>query len=242
MIELNLVPDVKQEFIRAKRIRNVVISTVILVGIVSIGVVVLLALYLFGVQTVRSNLADSSIVEKSQELAGVDDLANTLTIQHQLSVVTQLHDDKNISSRFFDLLAAINPPAPNQVSFSVAKLDSDNQTIQLDGQAANGYIAADVLKKTILGTSLSYKDSNGKTETASLAENVSTSELSYGEDSTGKKVLRFTMSFEYDKAFFARSSENAIIVRPDRQDVTDSYLRLPASLFSDRANDTGEAN
>mgnify|MGYP001584056236 FL=1 len=59
MIELNLVPDVKQEFIRAKRIRNVVISTVILVGIVSIGVVVLLALYLFGVQTVRSNLADS---------------------------------------------------------------------------------------------------------------------------------------------------------------------------------------
>ncbi len=241
MIEINLVPDVKQELIQAKRIRTVVISVAIFVGLIAIGIVVLLALYLFGVQTVRSSLADAAITSKGKEMANVSDLGKTLTIQHQLSKLTELHNQKNIDSRFFDLLVAINPTAPNQVSFSLARLDSTAKTVRLEGQAANGYIAADVLKKTILGTSISYKDS-GSTKTLPLTSNVSTSELSYGEDATGKKVLRFTLTFVYADAFFARSSQDAIIVRPDRQNVTDSYLRLPESLFTNRASDQKGGN
>ncbi len=239
MIEINLVPDVKQELIRAKRVRTIVVSSAILVGLVAVGIVVLMAVYLFGVQAVRESIADGAIDKKGKELAAVDDLGNTLTIQHQLTRLGELHDQKNISSRFFDLLAAINPVPPNNVSFSLARIDSETQTIRLEGQAANGYAAADVLKKTILETSISYRDTDGQTRTAKLTDNVSTSELSYGEDSTGKKVLRFTMTFVYDSAFLARSSQNAIIIRPDRQNVTDSYLRLPDSLFSDRAADEG---
>lgn len=237
MIEINLVPDVKQELIKANRVRTVVISGAVLVGLSAVGIVILMAMYLFLGQTVRSNLADGTIKEKSQELASIDDLDHTLTVQNQLSKLTELHNNKNITSRFFDLLVAINPAPPNQVTFSLAKVDSDEKTIRLEGQAVNGYIAADVLKKTILGTTLSYHDETNRTQSAPLAENVSTSELSYGEDSTGKKVLRFTLTFNYNDAFFARSSEDAIIVRPDRQNVTDSFLHLPVSLFGDRATD-----
>lgn len=242
MIEINLVPDVKQELIRANRVRTVVISGAVLVGLSAVGIVVLMAMYLFLGQTVRSNLADGAIKEKSQQLASIDDLDNTLTVQNQLSKLTELHNNKNISSRFFDLLVAINPAPPNQVTFSLAKVDSDEKTIRLEGQAANGYIAADVLKKTILGTTISYHDESNRTKSAPLAENVSTSELSYGEDSTGKKVLRFTLSFAYNEAFFARSSKDAIIVRPDKQNVTDSFLHLPVSLFGDRASDQEGGN
>lgn len=237
MIEINLVPDVKQELIKARRVRTVVVSTAVLVGLVSVGVVVLLALYHYGAQTLRSQLADDQIVSNSKKLAAIDDLSNTITIQHQLSRLNEIYEQTTVDSRFFDLLAAINPAPPNQVSFSLARVDAETNTIRLEGQAANGYIAADVLKKTILGTSLSFKEQEGEARTVPLAETVSTSELSYGEDSTGKKVLRFTLTFEYDEAIFARSSENAVIVRPDRQVVTDSFLRLPNSLFSDRAAD-----
>lgn len=239
MIEINLVPDVKQELIKANRVRTVVVSTAILVGVIAVGIVVLLAVYLFLGQTVRSNIVDGQIDDKYNQLSEVEDLDNTLTIQNQLSTVTQLHDDKNITSRFFDLLVAMNPAAPNQVSFSTARVESEEKTIRLEGQAVNGYIAADVVKKTILGIKFSYRDSGGNSQTVALTDNVSTSELSYGEDSTGKKVLRFTMVFSYNEAFFARSSKEAIIIRPDRQNVTDSYLRLPESLFSDRASDGG---
>lgn len=237
MIEINLVPDVKQEFIHAKRVRAFVISGAILVGIISVSIVVLLAIYLFGVQTVRSNLADNEITKKSQELANVSDIEDTLTIQHQLTKLGELHDEKNITSRFFDLLVAINPASPNNVSFSLARVDAEEGIIRLEGQAENGYIAADVLQKTILKTTVSYKDIDGDTQATALTEEVETSDLSYGEDATGKKVLRFTLTFEYEPAFFARSSKDAVVIGPNRQNVTDSYLRLPESLFSERASE-----
>lgn len=242
MIEINLIPDVKQEYIHAKRVRTIVISSAILVGVISVGIVVLMAVYLYGVQTVRSALADSDIKSKYETLSKVDDLENTLTIQHQLTRLNELHDQKSIDSRFFDLLAAINPASPNNVSFSVARLDSVEQIISLEGRANNGYNAAEVLKKTILSTSLSYRDIDGTTQTAQLTDSVVTGDLSYGEDEEGKKVLNFSISFAYDPAFFDRGSQNAVIVRPDRQIVTDSFLRLPDSLFGDSVITEGEEN
>jgi hypothetical protein len=241
MIEINLVPDVKQELIKAKHVRNLVVSGAVVVGIVSVGILVLLAVYLFGIQTLRSTLADNAITEKSAKLKAVPDLANMLTIQSQLTNITKLHNDKNIDSRLFELLTAINPEKPNQVSFSLVRIDSENHLIHIDGQAANGFVAADVLKKTIQGVSFSYI-TDGKTQKESLTDNISLSNLSYGEDANGSKVLRFSIDFEYNTNLFARSSTDAIITRPDRQNATDSFKRLPESLFGNRATDLGGAN
>jgi len=241
MIEINLIPDVKQELIKARRIRTTVVSVAIIVGIVSVGIVVLLAVYLYGVQTLRSALADNAITDKSAKLKQVPDLANMLTIQSQLSNITALHNEKNIDSRIFEVLTMINPAKPNQVTFSQVRIDSENGLIHVDGQAANGFVAADVLKKTIQATKLSYTEDD-KTKTESLTNNVSISNLSYGEDTTGAKVLRFSIDFEYNKALFARSSKDAVIVRPDRQNATDSFKYLPESLFGTRASDVGGGN
>ncbi|MDB5177327.1 MAG: putative Fimbrial assembly family protein [Candidatus Saccharibacteria bacterium] len=238
MIEINLIPDVKQDLIRARRVRTTVVSGAIIVGIVSVGIVVLLAVYLYGIQTLRSTLADSAITDKSAKLKQVPDLANMLTIQSQLSNITEYHNQKNMDSRLFELLTMINPAKPNQVVFSQVRVDSAAGTIHIDGQATNGFVAADVLKKTIQATSFSYTDSD-KTKTDTLTSSVTISNLSYGEDSTGAKVLRFSIDFEYNKALFARSSTNAVIVRPDRQNATDSFKYLPESIFGTRAVDVG---
>lgn len=237
MIELNLVPDVKQELLKAQRVRNTVISMSILAGIIAIGVVILLTFYLFGVQTVRGTLADNAIKERTAQLAKVDDLSNTLTVQNQLSKLSVMHETKNIDSRIFSILTAINPPAPNTIVISSAKLDAQNKLVTIDGQAANGYEAAELFKKTIVSTVMSYKDIDGARQTTPLTKEVATSDTSYGEDASGRKVLRFTMSFTYPTELFARSSRDAVIERPDRQNVTDSYLRIPQSLFSERATD-----
>lgn len=242
MIELNLVPDVKQELLKAQRVRNAVISVTILVGIVSVGIVALLAFYLFGVQTVRGALADNAIKDRAAELQEIDDLSNTLTIQNQLSKLSVMHDSKNITSRVFAILTAINPQAPNDVVISSAKLDAETKTVTIDGQATNGYEAAELFKKTILSTKMTYQDADGAKQSIKLTEDVATSDISYGEDATGKKVLRFTMSFVYPEEIFARSSKEAVIERPDRQNVTDSYLRIPQSLFSERAGDSEGEN
>lgn len=240
MIEINLIPDVKQEYIKAKRVRTLVVTGAVVVGIASIAIVVLMAVYLFGIQALRSTLADNAITEKSNKLKEVPDLANMLTVQNQLAHITTLHDEKSMDSRLFELLTAINPAKPNQVTYTSVKVDSENKLIHMDGQAANGFVAADVLKKTILATTLSYGQDN-ETKTESLTKNVSISNMSYGEDATGAKVLRFSIDFEYSEALFARSSTDAIVDRPNRQNATDSFKHLPESLFGSRAADIQEA-
>lgn len=242
MIEVNLVPDVKQQLIKAKLSRNVVISSAIIVGAVAVGIVVLLGIIAFVVQPVRSQAVDGDIQTKSSVLAKQPDINNMLTIQNQLTKINQLHDNKNISSRLFEVLVAINPPAPNQASFSTVKMSTDTKTIKLEGQTPNGYDALEVLKKTITGTTFSFGDKSGKSLTYPLTDSVSPSDTSFGEDTSGKKVLRFTLTFQYNDALFARSSNNTKIIRPDRKNVTDSFLGIPLSLFSDRATNQKGAN
>lgn len=242
MIEINLVPDIKQELLRAQRIRARVITGSIFVGVASIAVVTLLIIYVFTVQAVRSGMADSSIKKGSDQLASVTDLSKTLTIQNQLTKISALNSSKNIDSRIFDLLNAIIPPVPNDIQISNLSIDSSTGLITIDGQAANSYAAVEVFKKTIEGATLKYTDVNNALQEITLASSISTSNTSYGEDTTGAKVLRFTLSFIYTPELFSPESKNISIAITIDGNVTDSFLGVPKSIFVDRAADITEGN
>lgn len=236
MIEINLVPDVKQELIKAQRVRASVISISIVVGIAAVGVVVMLALWVFAVQTTRGVFTDNTIKTESQKLSNVPDIGNTLTIQNQLAVLPAQHDGKHIDSRVFDMLSTINPPAPNTIAITSLELDSEESTIKIEAQAANGYQALEVFKKTIMSTNFQFSR-DGQTESVPLASEMSDSDRSYGEDASGKKVLRFSLSFVYPTELFARTSTSAQIIAPTKKNATDSFLGVPKSLFTQKAND-----
>lgn len=237
MIEINLIPDVKQELIKAQRVRSTVITISILVGIISIAVVVVLAMYVFTVQAVRSSLADSDITKGSKQLLAVTDLNKTVTLQNQLTKISDLNSNKKIDSRIFDILGAIIPPSPNDVQISDLSVDSTTNSITIDGQASNSYAAVEVFKKTIEGAQVRYTDSDSKSQTVDLASDISTSNTSYGEDASGNKVLRFTLSFTYATELFSPDSKNVTVVITTDGDATDSYLGIPKSIFTDRATD-----
>ncbi len=241
MIEINLVPDVKQELIKAERIRSAVISAAILIGIASVAIVTLLAIYTFGVQTVRSSLADDAIKKGGAQLAGVTDLSKTLTIQNQLTKISSIHDSIKVDSRIFDVLQTIIPPAPNDVQVSTLTVDSSVNQVTIEGQAANSYAAVEVFKKTIEGAQIKYSDGTTN-QSVALASNVSTGNTSYGEDSTGAKVLRFTLTFDYATELFSPLSKNVTVVIANQGNATDSYLGVPKSIFVDRAKDIGGTN
>jgi Tfp pilus assembly protein PilN len=235
MIEINLVPDVKQELIKAQRIRSTVITGAIIIGFISIAVVVLLAIYVFAIQTVRGNIEDTSINDGSAKLEKVTDLSKTLTIQNQLTQIDQLNSQKSIDSRLFDVLQAIIPASPNDVTISALSLDSVGGTITIQGQAPNGYSAAEVFKKTISDAQVNFSGTGGG-QSAALASDISLSNTSYG-DSTGAEVLRFTISFTYDPDVFSPASTNVSINVPNSGDATDSYLGVPTSIFAIPATD-----
>ena len=241
MIEINLVPDVKQELIKAQRVRASVISIAIFVGIVAVGIVVVLAIWVFAIQTARGVLSDNTIKDQSKKLSSVQDVSDTLTIQNQLSKLSDTHNNKSIDSRLFDILTTINPSAPNNVAITNVALDSSNTTITIEAQAINGYPALDVFKKTINATTFQFTK-DGEKQSVPLANGISDSDRSYGEDASGAKVLRFTLTFTYPEELFARTAQNATIVAPERSNATDSFLGVPQSLFTQKASDTEENN
>jgi hypothetical protein len=199
--------------------------------------VTLLSLYVFVAQAVRSSAADGAIKLGSDKLVAVTDLSKTLTIQNQLTKISALNGNKNIDSRIFDLLSAIIPPAPNDIQISNLEIDSIDGTITVDGQAANSYAAVEVFKKTIESATLKYTDNEDKPQQIPIASSISTSNTSYGEDSSGNKVLRFTISFVYALELFLPSTKDMSIVIANGGNVTDSYLGVPKSIFADRAKD-----
>lgn len=237
MIEINLVPDVKQELIQAQRVRSAVVSVSIIIGVVAIAIVTLLAIYVFGVQTVRSSFDDKAISDGSAKLAKVQDLSKTLTIQNQLTKISALNDQKQINSRLFDLLHAIIPPAPNSVAISTLSLDSTANTMTIDAQT-NDYSSAEIFKKTIEGAQVSYESDQTKQQ-VTLASSVSITNTSWGEDASGAKVLRFTLSFVYAQELFSPGSTNATVTVKTNGNATDSNLGLPNSIFAVRATDLG---
>lgn len=239
MIEINLVPDIKQELLRARSIRSAVVSGAIITTIVAVGVVVALSVYVFGVQGLRGLAADNSIKDGAAKLATVEDLSKVLTIQNQLTKMSALNDEKVINSRAFDLVRAIIPPAPSDVKISSLTIDGDAETIAFEGQSPD-YPSFEALKKTIAAANVRYNEGDELRDVI-LASNLSISDVSYGEDATGKKVLRYTISFTYAAEIFSPKVNNPTIVLINGGNVTDSYLGIPKSIFTEPAKIIEEA-
>lgn len=239
MIEINLIPDVKLEYIKARKARSKVVTIAVIAGIISLVVVVLLVIYAYGVQTVRNVVADNTIKSENAKLEQVKDLPEMLTIQNQLATLPELNSSKSIYSRLFDV---INTTIPTTIQMSQFAIDSETQTITFDGQSAIGYSALETFKKMLSSAELQYKDKNGDQQKVALASNINVGETSYGENSEGIKVLRFTFSFEYAEELFAQTSKNVTISVASADNVTDSYLGIPKSIFTNAATDLKETN
>lgn len=244
MIEINLVPDVKQELLKAQRTRGAVISIAIVSSIAAAGLVVLLLVYIFGVQLGRNALLDSQIKDKSSQLAEVEDLSQMVTIQNQLTGIDELNKQKTMLSRIFDALSAVVPATGNNVvNISQVDVDTTGKKTRIEGQTGT-YDSVEVFKKTVEGAILELADRNADNEksTVPLASDISVSDVSYGEDSNGNKVLRFVVEFTHAEELFKENFSLVNIKLSLNGNVTDSYLGIPKSLFTAPAKDIKEGN
>ena len=231
MIEINLLPNVKRELLKTRAMRNRVISISFLVGGASIAAVVVLALIL-GSQIAAEAIQNGVIKDRNDKLMAVEDLNKVVTIQNQLTKINEQHSGKKINSRIFDVVTAVNPVAPNNVSFSDIKVNPESKTITLEGSAVNGYSALETLKKTILNTKVQTTDGDKSSE-VSLTKEIKDGDTSFGENSEGKKVLQFSFSFEYAEELLAPANNGtvSVLTPTGKVDVTDSRQGTPDSLF-----------
>lgn len=212
MIELNLLPDVKQEFVHAQRLHRKIISAMILLIIVSVGLVALIAVNLYVVQSVHERIVDGDIKNHTKQLQEQDNLTRDLTVQNQLAALSDLHKDKSIYSRLFDYLLVLNPKAPNSIKISQLKVDSETKTITIDGSAMN-YKAVGVFKDTLENAALTTSQGS---EDSAVFTDVQLSDVGLGQDSFGANITTFKFILTYSDEAFARDTQNATVTVPNK--------------------------
>ncbi len=132
MIQFNLLPDVKLEYVKAQRTKRTVVGGALIATGATFALFLLLFLTVHVVQKKSMNDLDKDIKEYSAELKGTKDLDKILTIQSQLGSLSPLHDQKAVSSRIFSLMQQVTPAS---VTINELTMDYAQGTINITGQA-----------------------------------------------------------------------------------------------------------
>ena len=156
MIQLNLLPDLKKEFIKSQKTKSLVISTAILVTIGAVGLSALLFIYVTFLQQLQINLATDDIRQKESELKRVTDIDKYLTVQAQLAALPGLHNTKGSYDRLLTFLNVLNPSAPNNISLSNLQVTADSRTTIFTG-TTQSFETLNVFVDTLKNADISYK-------------------------------------------------------------------------------------
>jgi len=131
-VQFNLLPDVKLNYIKTEKTRNLVVSSAIIVSSVAFGIFLILLLTVNVVQKQQLSSATAEAEAASKELREIDKLEQALTVQNQLNTLADLHEKKHITSRLFTYLPQVTPTAVNISSLS---MDLTANTMVISGTA-----------------------------------------------------------------------------------------------------------
>lgn len=156
--EINLVPDIKDDFIKALRFRNFVFFLCIVVAISS-TVVILIFLSITGGQQGIISAKQATIDTLQKKIEDYSDLSEFLTIRDQLSNIATITENKVMLSRTFNILSAMIPTGDDYIGISELSVSLENEeadpTFTIDAQANAGtepkidYKVLDAFKKSM---------------------------------------------------------------------------------------------
>lgn len=132
MIQFNLLPDIKLEYIKARRSKRLVLLGAGIAAAVSLTILVLAFVFVNGIQRKHLNDLQTDIDTYVKELESEEDLDKILTIQGQLNNLNTYHEQKPAAERLGRYLSQVTP-----VSVSMSKMDIDftTQTMRFEGKA-----------------------------------------------------------------------------------------------------------
>lgn len=225
MIQLNLLPDLKKEYIKAQKTKGLVISISILVAIGAFGLSALLFVYVTFLQQVQMNLATDDIRQKNNQLKSIADIDKYLTLQAQLSDLPELHGQKGSYSRLFDFLGVINPGAPNNASLTNLQLVTGQKSIVFTGTTAS-FETLNVFVDTLKNAEIEYK-SGGQGDT--VKEKMFTQVLIQSSGLArvgGVDAVAFTVKTVYGDNVFKVSNTEVKAIVPNIT-TTQSVIQAP---------------
>lgn len=170
MYEINLIPDIKAEVVKAQRIRNLILFVCIIVVAAVVGVV----LILFGIkagQDISMAGQNGRLEQLSEKVKSYEELSELLTLQGQLNKIDEIGQKKKVFSRVFSIIGTLLPTNADSIKISELTVNLGENTFAIKGQADAGeeplidYRVLEAFKKSMSVMKIDYGrfvDKNGK--------------------------------------------------------------------------------
>ncbi len=220
MVQFNLLPDVKLEYLKTQKTKRTVLLGVISVTALAVFIFILLFLIVNVFQKQHLANLDKNIETKTNELKAVPDLDKVLTVQNQLKALPGLHEAKPATSRLTDYLVQLTPADAKITDVTV---DYDAGTMTINGTASNietvnRYV--DILKFT------EYKEVNGSESKKAFSEVVLSN---FGVQPANGGRTAYGLQFKFDTAIFDNTKNIQLSVPSIIS--TRSVTESPTDLF-----------
>lgn len=143
--EINLVPDVKADLIKAQKVRNLVFFVCIVISVVSISTAVILG-SIKGAQDITMAGQDAHMKNLSKKITGYEELPEFLTIQNQINGIAKIEDNQKVLSRAILFLNSLIPRGSGKIDGCVP---SDDNEVVCEDTVEISEIAVDLNETTM---------------------------------------------------------------------------------------------
>ncbi|HEY4161093.1 MAG TPA: hypothetical protein VGM08_03465 [Candidatus Saccharimonadales bacterium] len=193
MVQFNLLPDVKLEYVKTQHTKRLITLASFIVSAAGIAILAVALLTVDVVQ--KKSLSDENhdIKTYSAQLKSVPNLDKMLTVQNQLNTLSTLHDQKPVTSRLFGYISQVTPAL---ASLNQLDIDFSANTLTIGGTAPSLDVVStytDTLKAT---TYQATEADGGSTQTHAFSQVVLSS---FGRNDSG---ATFTITCNFDPIIF----------------------------------------
>jgi ABC-type lipoprotein release transport system permease subunit len=224
-VQFNLLPDVKLEYMRSKRIQGLVITISTIVAAASIAILVLLYIYVVIVQKNHINNLSAQITSNTEQISSNTNLNKILTIQNQLESLPALDNAKPAT---IQILPYINQLTPASATISNVTVDLIKDTVSIQGNA-DSISTVNTFVDTLKFTNYTI----GKNKETNAFSNVVLSAFAENTSSSG---VSYTITLSFDPLIFS-GTEQATLVVPQII-TTRSITQQPTDLFLGKTTGT----
>lgn len=232
MVEFNLLPDIKLEYLRTKRLEHLVTVISTFVGCLAVAIFIIIFIYTNVYQKVKLDNLNTQISNYSTTLKSNTSLDKILTVQNQLETIPSLEAQAPTTSRLFGYITQLTPI---NTTISSLSINYSTNTIDISGGAdslatVNTYV--DTLKYS------TFNDTTTNLNNQQAFNTVVLSSFNYTNNaSSAGQSAQYSITCDFAPTLF-KSTDNVSLVVPS-EITTQSILNQPVIFKASDSSSSG---
>lgn len=223
MVEFNLLPDIKIQYLKTKRLKRSIVSLSIILSVVFLVIFGFLFTLTNFIQKYQINNLNSKIIKYTHQISNNSNLNKVLTIQNQLNALPNIEAQAPATSRVFNFMSELTPA---NATISDLNINFTSSNITINGGAdslstVNQFI--DTLKYT------TYKISSNNKSTAAFSSIILNSFSYTNSSGSSTSPATYSITLNFDPTIF--NNTNSVTLTVPSQVTTRSILNQPTNLF-----------